>query len=191
MAGRLGSGAAVPLELSEVGSEPAEQLLERYRWYLLDRRRLDASTVRGYVDRVRPFVVARVSGDRLDLAGVDASDVHAFVLSECRRRSRGSAKLTVTALRSLPRFLQFEGVVSESLAEGVLSVAAWRLAGLPQHLEPGQVDALLSGCDMSTSRGLRDPEAADPAWVAPVRGGAFAAAGHRRARRRVGDPRQA
>jgi integrase/recombinase XerD len=142
--------------LVDGGGEPVERLLERYRRYLLDQRRLDVATVRGYVDRVRPFVASRATGDGLDLAGLRAADVNAFVLSESRRRARGSAKLTVTALRSLLRWLQFDGVVDEAVAEGVPSVAGWRMAGLPRHLEPDEVQALLSSCDTSTARGLRD-----------------------------------
>ena len=46
--------------------------------------------------------------------------------------------------------------MDKELAEGVPSVAGWRLAGLPQHLEPEQVEALLACCDTRTTRGLRD-----------------------------------
>lgn len=155
MAGRgheLDAGA-----LAQEGAElaPIEVLLERYRRYLLVERELDPATVVGYVDRVRPFLAARVTAAGLDLRGVAAADVNAFVLGDCRWRTRESAKLTVTALRSLLRFLRLEGAIGEALAEGVPSVAHWRLSGLPQHLEPEQVGALLAVCDRQTPAGVR------------------------------------
>jgi len=82
--------------------------------------------------------------------------VTAFVLAECPRRSRGSAKLLVTALRSLLGFLHVDGVLAESLIRSVPSVAGWRLAGLPRGLEAGQARRLLAGCDRRTTVGRRD-----------------------------------
>lgn len=84
-------------------------MLARYRHYLLPERELDPTTVVGYVHRVRPFLAAQVTADGLDLVGLEAADVNAFVLADCARRTRQSAKLTVTALRSLLRFLHGEG----------------------------------------------------------------------------------
>ena len=52
-----------------------EELLVRYRDYLLTERGLTAGTVRGYVDAVRPFVASRLRGDALDLDAVTAADV--------------------------------------------------------------------------------------------------------------------
>jgi len=134
---------------------PVGELLGRYRRYLLAERELDATTADGYVHRVRPFLAERVTAGGLDLGGLTAADVNAFVLSDCRWRKRQSSKLTVTALRSLLRFLHVEGAISEALAEGVPSVAHWRLSGLPQHLGPDHVRALLDSCDRATPAGVR------------------------------------
>src|SRR3989304_5636954 len=67
----------------------------------------------------------------LGLGGLEAGDVLGFVLVQCPQRRRGSAKLIVTALRSLLGFLHVEGVLCRPLASVVPSVAGWRLAGLP------------------------------------------------------------
>lgn len=135
----------------------SEALLERYRSYLMVERGLVAGTARGYVDLVRPFVVSRVdaNGD-LGLAGVTPSDVLGFVLSECERRPRRSAKLMVTALRSLLKFLHVEGLVACPLAQVVPSVAFWRLSGLPRGLDAEEVHRLLSSCKRDTIAGRRD-----------------------------------
>jgi len=139
-----------------VAATPAEELLVRYRRYLLGERGLAAGTVRGYVDVVRPFLADRVAADGCGLERLVARDVSAFVLAECPGRSRGSAKLLVCALRSLLGFLHVDGVLAESLIGAVPSVAGWRLAGLPRGLEPGQASRLLAGCDRRTTLGRRD-----------------------------------
>jgi integrase/recombinase XerD len=134
-----------------------EVLLERYRGYLAVERGLVAETARGYVDMVRPFVVSRVDeGGELDLGGLTPSDVLGFVLSECERRPRRSAKLMVTALRSLLGFMHVDGLIVRPLAQVVPSVAFWRLAGLPRGLEADQVRGLLGSCGSDTTVGRRD-----------------------------------
>jgi integrase/recombinase XerD len=80
----------------------AGELLERYRRYLTTERGLTAETAGGYVDTVRPFVESRVdAAGRLELRELSAADVLGFLLAESGRRSRKSAKLLVTSLRSL------------------------------------------------------------------------------------------
>src|ERR1017187_2593583 len=72
------------------------------------------------------------------------------------RRSRKSAKLLVSALRSLLGFWHVHGLIGRPLAGVVPSVAGWRLAGLPRALEADQVRALLDSCDRLTVAGMRD-----------------------------------
>lgn len=134
-----------------------EELLRRYRVYLVRERGLAASTVRGYADLVRPFLAGRTRPDGgLGLERLTPADVTAFVLAQCRRRRPGSAKLMVTALRSLLGFLHVDGVLARPLAAAVPSVAGWRLSGLPRGLEPAQVRGLLAACDRRTAVGCRD-----------------------------------
>ncbi len=151
----LGVVAALEV-LDPVG--PVEVALEGYRQYLTVERGLSAVTVRVYCDAIRPFLAGRVSPDRrsLDLRGLRAAHVTAFVLARCRRQSRAAAKHTTTALRSLLVYLHVEGEIGRSLAGAVPSVAAWRLATLPKGLELGQVQALLASCDRDTAAGRRD-----------------------------------
>lgn len=144
-----------------VADEPAlssvELLLARYREYLLIERGVTAGTARGYVDCVRPFVSSRAREDgELDLVGLTPQDVLGFVLADCQHRPRRSAKLMVTALRSLLRFLHVEGAIARPLAPVVPSVAFWRLRGLPRGLGSDQVRALLESCDTGTVNGRRD-----------------------------------
>jgi integrase/recombinase XerD len=134
-----------------------ELLLARYCEYLIVERGLVAGTARGYVDCVRSFVSSRArEGGELDLAGLTPQDVLGFVLADSQRRPRRSAKLMVTALRSLLRFLHVEGMIERPLAQVVPSVAFWRLQGLPRGLDSDQVCALLESCDTDTANGRRD-----------------------------------
>jgi integrase/recombinase XerD len=127
-------------------------LVSRYRGYLETERGLAAGTVRYCTDEARGFLAGRE--DRL--AGLGAAEVSGFVAGECRRRSTGSAKILVTALRSLLRFLAAEGLTVPGLHDAVPAVAGWRGGGLPKALPDGQVAALLAACDRDTGTGRRD-----------------------------------
>lgn len=148
----------VPVPPAVAPSGPLEEVLERYRHYLTVERGLGSPTVRGYVDAVQPFLHGLVSPAGLgqDLAGLSVADVRAFVVARCPNQSRGPAKLTVTALRSLLGFLHVEGMIEQPLAAAVPSVAGWRLAGLPKGLDPEEVRSLLTSCDRRTRQGRRD-----------------------------------
>jgi site-specific recombinase XerD len=136
---------------------PVEVLLADYREYLAVERGLTADTIEGYVLAVRPFLEDRLEdGAELDLGALSAGDVMAFVVARCPGQSKGAAKMTVTGLRSLLRFLHLRGLIAGSLADAVPSTASWRLSGLPRALEPEQLQALLGACDRVSPGGRRD-----------------------------------
>jgi integrase/recombinase XerD len=153
--GYLRGLGVVPPPMPEPPGGPVELLLERYRRYLLGERGLGAPTARGYVDLVRPFVLARARTAGVDLAGLSAADVVGFVLAVSRERTPKTAQRTVSALRSLLRFWHVEGLLGAPLAAAVPSVAN-RQRGLPRFLEPAQVQSLLASCDRTTVAGCRD-----------------------------------
>lgn len=135
---------------------PIERLLARYRRYLLVERSLAPSTASGYLAAVRPFLAGRVTPDGLALEGLTVADITTFLVTRCPSQPHGSAKLTVTSLRSLLGFLHLEGVVPRSLAGSVPRTAAWRLAPLPRGLTRSEVERLLAACDRSRPTGRRD-----------------------------------
>jgi integrase/recombinase XerD len=166
---RLSSKGLAPLlaYLRELGVAPppspppapvgaVEELLHRYRHYLTVERGLADQSARRYLDAVRPFLASRVSPQGLALGDLKAGDVTAFVIACCPRQPRGTARITVTALRSLLRFLHLEGTISQPLVAAVPSVSGWRLAGLPKGLEADQVRSLLGTCDRDTAMGRRN-----------------------------------
>lgn len=135
---------------------PVEALLDSYGDYLTDERGLAASTVRRNVGAVRGFVAARMVDDELDLAGLTAADVSAFMLEVARERPAATAQRTTTALRSLLRFLHATGIVNASLVGAVPSVACWQQTSLPRGLEADEVARMLASCDRRTRAGRRD-----------------------------------
>ncbi|HEY5262072.1 MAG TPA: tyrosine-type recombinase/integrase [Solirubrobacteraceae bacterium] len=135
---------------------PVEELLERYRRYLLVERALSPGTTTVYVTALRPFITTFESGERLELERLTAAEVNAFVLAEARRRPGTSIRSVATALRSLLTFLHVHGLVSRSLTGAVPGVGAWRQAGLPQPLERAELRRLLASCDRRTAVGRRD-----------------------------------
>jgi site-specific recombinase XerD len=143
---------AVPGPDRPVPVTAADVLLDRYGGYLAGERGLAASTIRYYLEEARGFLAGREGR----LAGLAAAEVSGFVAAQCRQRSTGSAKILVTALRSLLRFLDAEGLSPPGLAGAVPAVAGWRGGGLPKALPGGQVAALLASCDRDTATGRRD-----------------------------------
>jgi integrase/recombinase XerD len=144
---------AAPEGLSPIPAGPADALLGRYQRYLVTERGLAAETASDYAAKVRAFAAARA--DR-GLAGLTAAEVTAFVVQTCPSMRKGTAKLTVTALRSLLGWLHLAGEIPAPLAWAVPAVASWRLAALPAPLEAAQVQAMLDGCDTGAAVGRRD-----------------------------------
>jgi site-specific recombinase XerD len=152
---RLGVVPEAP-EPEPEAEAPLDRLLERYRRFLTVERGLAPTTACGYLAAVRPFLAGRVTLTGLDLADLTAADITAFVAAHCPGQAHGSARLTVTALRSLLGFLHVEGILPRSLAASVPRVASWRLASLPRGLTGAEVERLLASCDRSRASGRRD-----------------------------------
>lgn len=130
-------------------------LLLRFAGYLAKERGLAQPTVSLRVQLVRPFLVGLAERGGLDLPSLTAEDVTAFIVRESQLRS-ASVPPTVTALRSLLRFLHVEGFVSAGLASAVPAASGRRFAGLPKALPAEQVAAMLATCDRDTAVGRRN-----------------------------------
>lgn len=142
-------------EAVELG--PVDELLARYGDFLMRERGLKQTTAEGYCYSVRPFLIARLDvAGGLALADMTAGDVTGFVLAACPGRAVGSAKLIVTALRSLLNWLHLIGAAPPSLAGAVPPVAGRRLSGLPKGLEQDELRRMLASCDRRRATGRRD-----------------------------------
>lgn len=150
-----GLGVA-PVPPQAAPGTPAEMLLAEYGSYLTAERGLAAGSIERYLSTARLFLSGCERPGGLGLAGLTAGDVTAFVVRECRGRSTGSAKVLVTALRSLLRFLFLQGCTPCPLAQAVPAATGWADQRLPRPLSAEAVPALLASCDRRTLAGARD-----------------------------------
>ncbi len=151
---RLG---AAPATDPSAPAGAAEELLGRFRRYLLLERSVTVPVADAYVRWVRPFVDAVAATDPgLTLAQVDAAQVSRFLTGHLPGLTRKTAQMTASSLRSFLRFLHAEGGTAVDLSTAVPPFAFWRLSGIPQSLTPAQVQALVGACDPSSPVGRRD-----------------------------------
>jgi integrase/recombinase XerD len=150
-----GEGVIVPA-VAMVPNTAAGELAEEFRGYLLGERGLTASVARGYADAMRPFLAGRESEAGLHLAGLVPSDVTGFLLAESSRLAPKTLQRTASSLRSLLVYLHVRGITAVPLAGAVPAAACRPGLVLPRYLEPGQVEALLAGCDRESVNGRRD-----------------------------------
>ena len=136
----------------------ADELLERYRQYLVKCLDLAPRTVTHYVSTALGFLkdCLPATGSLAGVRGSGVTDVTAFVLRKTSCPVGRSAKNLVGWLRPFLRFLYLEGLTVAPLAAALPPVAGWRQAQLPARLTPSEVEALLKSCDRSRAHGLRD-----------------------------------
>jgi site-specific recombinase XerC len=130
-----------------------QELIERYRDYLMVERGLEPVTIANYVRVVTRFVAAQ-RGRELD--ELSAADVSEFMTSQCRQVSTRQAERLATGLRSFLGFALVEGLITRPLTGAVPSVARWSGTGLPRGLTPTQTATLLASCDRRQAMGRRD-----------------------------------
>lgn len=153
-----GLGVA-PEPAPSVTGDPLEQLLVEFADFLTNERGLALATVCYYRTTAKRFLLTCFSWrdvDSVDLDSVTADEVRSFIVGEVGRRSIGSVKNVVTALRALLRFLHVRGHVAIPLADAVPAIAGWRGGLFPQVLQAGEVARLLDSCDRRTAGGRRD-----------------------------------
>lgn len=147
---------AVPEEM--VGASPVDELVDRYRSWMLEDRALAPRTVERYEATARRFLTARAGrrGSGCGAEDLAGSEVFEFLLAETERVSVGSAKGRVAELRCLLRFLFLESFTEMPLAVSVPPVAGWRDTTLPATLSRSQVEAIVAAHDTTTVTGRRN-----------------------------------
>ena len=142
--------------VSAVPATPVEELVQRYRRWLVGERGLAEATVERYVKLARLFLTQRSTGSVHAVENLTGTDIVAFLLQESERLSVGSVKGRVAELRSLLKFLYLQGLTPRPLATVVPPVAGWRDTGVPKAIPAADVQLLLGGCDRSDPIGVRD-----------------------------------
>lgn len=135
-----------------------EELLARYRQYLVQDRGLTPSTVLRYERFARRFLGDRESraGSESGVEGLTSGEVNAYMLDAGSRLVLESAKREAADLRALLRFLYLKGILGADLGGAMPPVATWRDTRLPSTMSATDVDSLLDSCDRSTTSGRRD-----------------------------------
>ncbi len=140
-------------------SEPRtchQRFLDDYRRYLLQERGLAEVTLVYFVRFAEQFLSARFGNGDLNFSELCAKDVTDFVQNRAHQLSPGRAKLLVTALRSLLRYMRHQGEIPIDLARCVPPVAMWSLSTLPKFLPAGTVQQLLDHRERETPLGKRN-----------------------------------
>jgi integrase/recombinase XerD len=145
---------AVPELMPAVVDDPVDELLDRYRGYLLRERGLASRTIVEYQRTARLFLERRPVG--LELERLAAADVSGFLARECPRRTVAGARHLVAGLRPLLRYLHVAGLIELPLVWAVPGVADLRDRSLPRGLEAKVVARLLASCDRRRTVGRRD-----------------------------------
>lgn len=148
--------AEMPSLEVETDETPLASLEGHYKRYLRTDRGLATATVINYLPYVRRFLVERFGDGELQLLELGPSDISSFILRHASSMSPGGAKLMVTALRSLFRFLLQSGAIEVDLAASVPTVANWQLSTVPKFLTPEEIQAVLDACNQDKPVGRRD-----------------------------------
>lgn len=131
-----------------------EDLLDRYRAYLLSARKRSPLTAEVYL-REAHGLVANLAARKLDILSVDCQGVLEYLVS---RRSAGLSSTTmarvVSSVRSLFRFLRLEGFRQDDPSELIETPHLER--ALPDVLALEDIERLLASIDISDAGGIRD-----------------------------------
>jgi integrase/recombinase XerD len=152
----LRSAGAIPTQTAALSDKPMDRITRDYAHFLVHQRGLSQATVANYVPIACRFLETRFGAGKLSLNKVRATDVTDFIVHGSSTDSPRRVQLDASALRSFFGFLTQEGKITANLAASVPTVANWRLADLPQFLEPAQVEKLLRSCNQKTQTGRRD-----------------------------------
>ncbi len=136
--------------------EATEAIVEAYRSFELNNRRLCELTVANACYQVRHYLAWRATTGRGDLGSTDAGELHDYVLHEAGRLSFGGARTKLATLRTFTRFLFATGITPSDLTGCVPSVSGSRFDGLPKAIDHATLQALLDTCVPTTRCGRRD-----------------------------------
>lgn len=148
-------GVAPPRPVSRELS-PLDDVCLGYEAHLRDERGASAGTIEGYLAVVVSFLTQRFGTEPLELEALTGEDVGRFLLARADELSPKRLDYLACSLRSFLRYLFARGSISRDLSAAALGAQKRHPAGLPCHLEPAEVEKLLSTADPGTPGGSRD-----------------------------------
>ncbi|WP_104131382.1 tyrosine-type recombinase/integrase [Cryobacterium sp. M91] len=112
--------------------------------YLADERGLRPTTVDNYLNQARPFLQWHFDRTNDDLSSLTIHEITGFLLNRGATQSRGSIRVAVTALRALSKWLFLNGILPESLAEGIGPATYSAFGSLPKAVTREIVQSLVA-----------------------------------------------
>lgn len=135
---------------------PILQLKEEYEAHLRRDRGLSPVTGPRHWFILRRFLRERFGDGPIDLGALTADDVTRHILQQIPNRSRASAQIHASTLRSFLRFLWQTGVTTADLTAAIPPVRRWRLVDVPKYLARNEVTRVLNACERTSPVGRRD-----------------------------------
>ncbi|MBW9116415.1 tyrosine-type recombinase/integrase [Rhizobium cauense] len=133
-----------------------QELLGSLELYLLRQRGLSPRSVKHVLGFGARFLAHRFGTERLDLPGLTARDVVAFMEHVIVRKTPYRDKTLSTHLRGFFQYLFARGLTTANLSLCVPSVRKPWGARLPRYLSPDDVEAVLASVATNPRRGARD-----------------------------------
>lgn len=134
---------------------PVEEEVRRYDAHLRDVCGAADHTRLHRTRQVREFLTALFADAPVCYDQI-APAFARFVTTRAQRCRPGSTGVITGGLRSYVRYLEFQGVCVAGMREAIPTVARWRLASLPVHLDPSELNRFLRAFDRQAPRGRRD-----------------------------------
>jgi len=150
-------GEAPAVTIKRLGRTPAEvELWDSFRRWCVDQRGLKVATAEAYVSRAEACLKAWRPDGEIVVGELDAGAVLAAVRAAADTMPGPSLRCTVTALRSLLRFLHATGRVRRALVEAVPALKGRVRTTLPSPVTEQVAERLIASCDRATAAGRRD-----------------------------------
>jgi integrase/recombinase XerD len=152
----LRASGATPSATPVRDHSPWGRLEHAFREHLRAERGLCATTIENYCSFLRRFLSERLDTPTRSVSTLTAADVSAFVRRHAHDRGPATAKMMVTGLRALFRFLFQTGELALDLSAAVPPIRDWRLATIPKAIPPEDVERVVNATDLHTATGRRD-----------------------------------
>lgn len=144
------TGEVIPNAASRTNQEP--QNLREFRDWMRRHRGIGEQTIFDHIRTITKLLVGL--GD--DPHRYDAAVIKRVILSELENTSRIGIQRMTRSLRMYLRFLASNGACSPSLVSAIPTIPRWRLSTIPRYILRDGVERVISSCDLTTARGLRD-----------------------------------
>jgi integrase len=139
-----------PPEKADPAEDTAKLFAEELR-----RRGYSKQSISGHLWLARRFLRA-VFDQRGGISGLTYNDVRLYLANNFEGRKSTALMTWFSHLRVLLRFMYSSGLTEYDLSPAVPSPRNLRFSTLPAYMSLGQLEAVLTACDLSTVAGRRD-----------------------------------